>query len=268
MTTEPVSDLSQPMWKSETTTTTQPTCSQGVDLVSAALVECQGKLKSAHMDATNPFFKSKYATLGAIIEASREPLYNAGLAVQQNVDLIGGLVSVHTIIRHKSGQCLDGGTMALPIGENDRNSDAQLAGSLMTYLKRYAWASVLGIYADSDDDGNNAPRGTVKPLERAASSGPRPDYREMPKTPPSATQTLTGATPKHLMKALNLLQGAAGQPNRAIIADFLRSKSWISGTQEPEAWNLVHVPATADQMAALVEDVAKFERSRREEVAS
>ncbi len=251
------------------TTTDQPPESKNcVDLVSAALVECQGKLKSAHMDATNPFFKSKYATLGAIIEASREPLYNAGLAVQQNVDLIGGVVSVHTIIRHKSGQCLDGGTMALPIGENDRNSDAQLAGSIMTYLKRYAWASVLGIYADSDDDGNNAPRGTVKPPGRAEAPRPPSDTTQGVRTPPAPISATPIATSKHLMKALNVLQGAPGQPNRGLIADFLRAQKWIKATEEPEAWILEHVPATAAQMAALVEDVAKFERTQQPEIVT
>ncbi len=215
-----------------------------VDLVSAALVECQGKLKSAHMDATNPFFKSKYATLGAIIEASREPLYAAGLAVQQNVNLSEGLVSVHTVIRHKSGQCLDGGTMALPIGENDRNSDAQLAGSIMTYLKRYAWASVLGIYADEDSDGNDAPKGTVKPKT------------EDPKAP------IIG--PKYRLQTLNKLQAAAGQPNRALVEGYLRSKLWISGEQSADDFPLAQLPRDADEFKALYEAIHKFEMQQRE----
>src|SRR5690348_13766629 len=103
---------------------------QAQELVSAALVQCQGEVKAAEFDATNPFFKSKYATLGAVIEASREALYKNGLAILQKPCIVGRTVSVQTSIIHKSGQTLDGGTMSLELEESDRNSDAQLAGSI------------------------------------------------------------------------------------------------------------------------------------------
>lgn len=232
-----------------------------IDLVSAALVECQGKLKSAHMDATNPFFKSKYATLGAVIEASRDALYNAGLFLQQNLDLHDGVVSVHTVIRHKSGQFIDGGTLSLPIGENDRNSDAQLAGSIATYLRRYSWSSILGIYADSDDDGNEAPKGAV-----ARQTYQRPQQPNHPsKTPTSGNQGAAAPVmdekvlARYRLKALNNLQAAPGQNNRVLFTHFAMAKGWINGNQEPEQIPAEHVPTTPEQMAQLVADVARFE---------
>jgi hypothetical protein len=242
------------------------------DLVSAALVICQGSLKTAHMDATNPFFKSKYATLGAIIEASREPLFNAGLAVQQVATIADGIVSVHTIVRHKSGQTLDGGTMSLPLGESDRNSDAQLAGSLLTYMKRYAWASVLGIYADSDDDGNSAPKGAV------ARPAQKPPYQATPtaKTPPAPVSEAPKADsepvvgPKYRLQTLNKLQADPGGRWRAIVHQFLTVKGYINATQEPEDWALDKLPKSAVEFVALGEQIHQFERQMREqpEVAS
>lgn len=219
------------------------TTPQQTDLVSAALVECQGDLKAAEFDATNPFFKSKYATLGSVIAASRQALAKSGLAILQIPTINEHLVSVHTKIVHKSGQMLDCGAMTLSLGESDRNSDAQLAGSITTYLRRYAWSTVLGIYADSDSDGNDAPKGAVaRPVNR----------------PPQAAPV---ATEKHRMKALNNLQAAPGQRNRALVTHYLMSRGWISGTQEAESWPLTEVPATPEQMAHILDEIDKFSRT-------
>ena len=232
-----------------------------IDLVSAALVECQGELKAAEFDATNPFFKSKYATLGSVIAASRQALSKTGLAILQIPTISEHLVSVHTRIVHKSGQSLDCGTMTLPLGESERNSDAQLAGSLITYLRRYSWASILGIYADSDDDGNSAPQGSVKrPMNQPATST-RPTPQNAPQSHRSPTTPVMDekVLARYRLKALNNLQAAPGQNNRVLFTHFAMSKGWINGNQEPEQIPAEHVPTTPEQMAQLVSDVARFE---------
>lgn len=230
---------------------------QPIDLVSAALVECQGELKAAEFDATNPFFKSKYATLGSVIAASRQALSKAGLAILQIPTINEHLVSVHTKIIHKSGQMLDCGAMTLSLGESDRNSDAQLAGSITTYLRRYAWSTVLGIYADSDDDGNSAPQrppGAI-PRRQTTPTTPQPQP-SLPEPRP--------ATDKHRLKALNNLNAAPGQANARLVENYLRSKLWIAINQGVLDWPLEHVPATPEQMSRLSEDVIKFEIQQRE----
>lgn len=247
---------------------TTPETQGGVALVSAALVECQAELKAAEFDATNPFFKSKYATLGSVIAASRQALAKSGLAILQIPTINEHLVSVHTKIVHKSGQMLDCGAMTLSLGESDRNSDAQLAGSITTYLRRYAWSTVLGIYADSDDDGNEAPKGAVarQPYQKPQSANPPA------KTAPSGVSAPNSATmdPKVLdryrMKALNNLQAAPGQTNRVLFTHFAMSKGWINGTQEPEQIPAEHVPTSPEAMAKLVEALSEFEGRQREVV--
>ena len=250
------------------TENTTPETQGGVDQVSAALVTCQSELKAAEFDATNPFFKSKYATLGSVIAASRQALAKSGLAILQIPTISEHLVSIHTKIVHKSGQCLDCGVMTLALGESDRNSDAQLAGSLITYLRRYSWSSVLGIYADSDDDGNEAPKGAVA---RSASRPPQAATQPT-KTPPSGP-TAPNSVPmdpkvldRYRMKALNNLQAAPGQSNRILFTHFAMSKGWINGTQEPEQIPAEHVPTTPEAMAKLTEMVVEFEGRQREVV--
>lgn len=216
---------------------------QSVALVSEALVKCQGAIKAAEFDATNPFFKSKYATLGSVIAASREALFKAGLAVLQVPTIEGDKVSVHTRLVHCSGQSLDCGVMSLPLEGNDRNSDAQVAGSILTYLKRYAWASVLGIYADSDDDGNSGPKGAVP--------------RQQPLKASGAPATAFNAD-KARMKALNLLLAAPGQPNRNLFKDYLLFRGWIKANEEVEALPEQFLPHSPEDMAKLSEDVQRF----------
>ena len=241
-------------------TMNEPTIeTSAVDKVSAALVACQGELKPAEFDASNPFFKSRYASLGAVIAASREALAKHGLAILQRPTIVGDLVSVQTTIIHSSGQTLDGGVMSLNLEGSDRNSDAQIAGSILTYLKRYAWASVLGIYADSDDDGNSAPKQAqgAKPLQRGT-----PPSQNAPTGTTERPKALL-ASPATRLRALNVLLGAPGQPNRGIVEHFLRSKLWITGEQASEDWNLTHVPATAKQMEALKNEVDEFCRTQQ-----
>lgn len=95
-------------------------------------------------------------------------------------------------------------------------------------------------------------------------SSPIPDT-----TKASPAPSVAAATPKHRMKALNLLQAAPGQRNRTLFKDYLMSKGWLTSDQEPEdGWSLANVPATKEAMTVMVEDVSKFEQLRREERAA
>lgn len=219
----------------------------GCELVSAALVEAQGQVKAAEFDSTNPFFKSKYASLGAVIGASREALHKNGLAILQVPTVTGDLVSVHTRIIHKSGQMLDCGTMTLGLAENDRNSDAQLAGAIITYLRRYSWASVLGIYADADDDGNAAPK--------TANRAPQP------RTSQPAKPTM--ATDKTRLWAIDRLKAGEGGVNRRALTDYATAQGWITVEQTIESWPLEHVPVNGEQILELIKRLDEFGHTPR-----
>ena len=118
-----------------------------------ALSKCQGELQAAKFNATNPFLKNKYADLGAVIDAARKPMTSNGLSVAQPVEIEGDTVGVTTILMHASGEWISS-SAKMPMGEERGKSAAQVAGSIITYLRRYSLASILGIYADEDGDGN------------------------------------------------------------------------------------------------------------------
>jgi len=127
--------------------------SDNIDALAAALAKAQAVMPVAKMNATNPFLKNKYADLGSIIEASRNALVDNGLSVSQLVEGDDNKIGVSTMLMHSSGQWLES-TVSMALGEERGKSAAQVAGSIITYLRRYSLASMLGIYADEDADGN------------------------------------------------------------------------------------------------------------------
>lgn len=122
-----------------------------------ALCNVQKLLKPAAKDANNPFFKSKYADLNSIWDACRDLLGANGLSVVQTNQITLEGVIVETVLLHSSGQFISG-ELYLPLAKHD----AQGVGSAITYGRRYGLASMLGIVADEDDDGNYASRQNIQ----------------------------------------------------------------------------------------------------------
>lgn len=112
----------------------------------------------AYFNATNPFLKNKYADLGSLIKSTRDTLAKHGLSVSQLTTSTNGDVGVTTILAHESGEWLES-TIMLPLGDEKGKSIAQVAGSIITYLRRYSYAAILGLYAEEETDGEDAPRG-------------------------------------------------------------------------------------------------------------
>lgn len=140
--------------------------------LAAALSAAQSELRPAAMNATNPFLKNKYADLGSVIEVARPVLAAHGLAVSQHPCGTDGRIEVETILMHSSGEWI-ASRIGLPALEERGKSGAQVAGSIITYLRRYAFAAVLGIYADEDTDGSH-PEPKRAPKQASAQSEPAP----------------------------------------------------------------------------------------------
>lgn len=115
-----------------------------------ALSKAQAKIKNAAKDAENPHFQSRYADLASVWEACREPLTEQGLAVVQFPVGEGDHVGLTTYLAHSSGQWMCSTIYATP-----ERKGPQAVGSVLTYLRRYALAAVVGVAPD-DDDGNAA----------------------------------------------------------------------------------------------------------------
>ena len=110
------------------------------------LSEAKKEIGKISKDSTNPFFKSKYFDVNALLEHVEPILQGKDLLLLQPIDK--GVV-ITQIIDVETGEKVESG-IELP-----SLSDPQKLGSAVTYYRRYTLQSLLGLQAE-DDDGNKA----------------------------------------------------------------------------------------------------------------
>lgn len=132
-----------------------------LDKLATALAAAQAEIEGAVKDKSNPAFRSKYADLGAVWDAIREPLTKNKLSVVQFPRRTQTGVAVRTMLLHSSGQWL-AGEMEVPCSKQDAHG----VGSATTYARRFSLSAVVGV-APMDDDGNGAVHGTIGAASRA-----------------------------------------------------------------------------------------------------
>jgi hypothetical protein len=131
--------------------------SESIKEIASAMNKAQSEMSCAKKGAVNPFFKSKYADMNAVVDAVRIPFSNNGLSYSQFPLFEEGRVGVETILMHESGEWISS-VLMLPMVKQD----PQAAGSAITYARRYALQSIAGIPSE-DDDGQSAMAGKLAP---------------------------------------------------------------------------------------------------------
>jgi len=195
-----------------------------MDKIASALVKAQKAFGPALKTHTNPAFKSRYADLGACIEAVIDALNGAGIALIQKQHPNDGGVTVETIFVHESGEMLSAGMLSVPAVKQD----PQGYGSALTYARRYSLMAACGI-APEDDDGNAA----SKPRQQQA---PQQTTRD---TSPKAT-------------AQRIATGVAG-------GDAAGAAEWLSGLPKQQLdaiWSELDDKTAAALTAAWPQEVA------------
>lgn len=137
--------------------------------IAAAFIKAKREFNPALKDKTNPAFRSKYADLGACIEAVDDALLNNGIAVYQETSEDATGVTVETVFLHESGETIRCGKLHVPAAKQD----PQGYGSALTYARRYSLMAACGI-APEDDDGNaaSAPRQAPQPVAKPVAKAP------------------------------------------------------------------------------------------------
>lgn len=143
--------------------------SESIAKLAVALVAAQSELRAIPKDATNPHYKSKYASLDSVVETVRPVLAKHGLAVVQGATVPetgaeGKLVgfAVETMLIHLSGEWVTN-IAVVPVAK----PDAQGAGGALTYGRRYGLSALLSLATDEDDDGHAASRKTASAAQRS-----------------------------------------------------------------------------------------------------
>lgn len=192
----------------------------------ASMALAFAEIEKATKSAENPAFKqggkvSKYADLGAVIEAVKPALINHGLFFTQHCHPDPEGVSVETVLHHSGGESLSMGTLYVPANKRD----PQGFGSALTYARRYGLQTAFCVPTE-DDDGNAA----VAAVKAApAATKPITDAQRdlIQVTAPAAGKTvqdicgaykipaLTSLTEAQATKLIERLQSEAKEPVNA-----------------------------------------------------
>jgi hypothetical protein len=145
--------------------------SENTELLDAALAKAQAELQNPVKEATNPHFKSKYATLDAGLNIVRECLSKHGVSFMQPTRVEDGILMLETRLAC-GGQWIvsEYPVCAFPVKHQEM-------GSALTYARRYSLFSLVGIAGEEDDDANAATSSTNAP--RRVPTPPKPPQAGM-----------------------------------------------------------------------------------------
>ena len=116
--------------------------------IAQALCEFQAEIKDAHKGAQGHNYR--YADLGMILQLVRPAMATHGLSVVQMPCGDAITAGVTTRLMHNSGEWIED-TMHMGVTASRGMSEAQAAGSVITYMRRYSLAACLGITQTDED---------------------------------------------------------------------------------------------------------------------
>jgi hypothetical protein len=208
------------------------TQSENIGDLASALAKAQAEVGTVHKDSANPFFKSNYASLAAVWEATRPILSKHGLSVVQLPSHDESGYYVETMLMHGSGQWIKSRTYMKPAKD-----DPQGIGSLISYARRYALQAIAMICPEDDDGeaamGRNAP--AQKPVE-----SPKPVQKVEPAKPQEKK-------PTEAPKAKEVASKFNGENHQALFQElmklgytpeeFLEAHKWAKDERVPAKAN-------------------------------
>jgi hypothetical protein len=126
--------------------------SPSIKNIAKALQLFNMKVDVIKKDATNPFFKSSYASLPHILDAINIPLIESNLALTMFPSGEHGLYCI--LLHTESGEYFASEYIMKPTKDTPHEK-----GSCLSYQRRYCISSILNLQIDDllkDDDGNKA----------------------------------------------------------------------------------------------------------------
>lgn len=111
-----------------------------------------GKVKGTSKQSGRDFeYTFKYADIGDVLETVLPVLSKHGLSVMQPTKIVDGAIILVTRIAHVSGEIIESEYPVCSL-----NGNHQSMGAALTYARRYALTSLIGIAAVDDTDGEGA----------------------------------------------------------------------------------------------------------------
>jgi hypothetical protein len=168
--------------------------SESIGAIAAALAKAQAELinpeKSLSATIRSPFPREagrtfRYASLSSGLDIVRKSLGQHEIAIIQttSVDTEAGLIRLTTVLAHASGEWVSSDWLVCPISEA---SAPHRMGAALTYARRYALFTLVGIAGDDDLDAPDlaAPANPRGEQPRQSDDPARPNGRPAAVEPP------------------------------------------------------------------------------------
>ena len=239
-----------------------------IDKLLPALMKFQAECPPIPKDKENPYFKNKetgkkamYADLQSIVEATRKPLSDNGLSVLQLVNKS----SLMTTLHHTSGQQLESEMDLL----NDKNN-MQGLGSAITYARRYAMSTILGIVTEDDDDGNaasvkNATQAPPAQKNTTPNTTTPPTTKTPPKTAPASPLMATQGQRDQMWKKAETMGWTTKDLADSILAQYGCKSPGLTMAQGKEYLEWLDTQKDAAKIAAADADFGALGTEVKEE---
>jgi len=201
----------------------EPTRSTDLKDLFTALAKAQAEMPIAALNKGNPYFKSRYADLASIVSASRPALTKYTLCVTQDIIYNEhGQSILYTRLGHSSGQFLESRMVI-----NPPKNDIQTISSYTTYLKRMAYASLVGVVTgDEDDDGEVAMVNTREMIAKGPSTINK--YNPKDESPETITKEQLEELEYELEAVPDLAEEVMDKLRLQSLADMPKSKYMVS----------------------------------------
>src|SRR6516164_1846135 len=140
-------------------------CSDSIGAIAAALAKAQAELtnpeKSLSATIRSPFPREadrcfRYASLASGLDIVRKVLGKHEIATVQTtaIDQEAGLIRLTTLLAHSSGEWVSSDWPVCPVGET---AAPHKMGAALTYARRYALFTLVGIAGEDDLDAPDLP---------------------------------------------------------------------------------------------------------------
>ena len=160
----------------------------------------------------NPHFGNTYATYEDIRAAVDPVLEKHGVYVRQALSDVDGKAALHTSVWNGEEQIVTG-TVPLP------GDTAQAIGASITYMRRYALVTALGLLTEDDDDGNSA-----RPVQaqQVAQAFPGATVEQSPNAPSEKQWGYLAKLTKQTVEACKAQYGALDKKQMSQTIDSLK----------------------------------------------
>lgn len=168
----------------------------------------------------------KYADIADVLAVVQPVLGKQGLALMQETSMDGRFLMLTTILAHESGEWQDS---IFPVCE--WNPNPQKNGAALTYARRYALCSLIGVAADEDTDSAGAMTTGSRRAPAAPDAGIRRQI-DAAKKPKAILDLMMG---EEVAEVMTQLEEEEAKSLRGYAFERLKALGWTPPAKEARA---------------------------------